>query len=153
MKTEYLSEERHKTLQEELNKLKTDGRIKMAQRLKYAKDLGDLSENSEYQEAREEQSRLETKINQIEELLRNFSIIQNSTSGRATVHIGSKIKVKKNGVTVVYHIVGSQEASPENGMISNESPIGKCFLGKKVGDKFAVKIPKGEAHFEIISID
>src|SRR3989344_3168782 len=136
----YLSQERYNELQEELRLLRTEGRQAIAARLKHAKELGDLSENFEYQEAREEQTRLEQKIAQIEELLRNSSIIKKSASA-TTVRIGSKVKVRVNGETAVYSIVGSNEAVPARGFISNESPIGRALLGKKVGDLVYAKVP------------
>ncbi len=148
----YLSQERFDELQEELKVLKTEGRQTVASRLKQAKELGDLSENSEYQEAREEQSRIEQKIIQLEELLRSSSIIKKPT-GTATVRIGSKVKVKKGVEQMAYAIVGSSEAEPSRGLISNESPIGKALLGKKVGDTVYVRAPKGEIAYQVLSID
>ena len=152
MEITYLTKERYEELQEELKNLKTDGRQAVAARLKYAKELGDLSENSEYQEAREEQSRLEQKIGQVEEVLRNSSIIK-KPAGTATVRIGSKVKVKKGSESLTYTIVGSSEAEPSQGFISNESPIGKALLGKKVGDVVNIKTPKGEVSYQVLSID
>lgn len=148
----YLSQERYDELQTELKLLKVEGRQTVAARLKHAKELGDLSENSEYQEAREEQTRLEQKIVQIEELLRNSSIIKKSTSA-ATVRIGSQVKTRRDGKVAAYAIVGSSEADPDRGFISNESPVGRALLGKKVGDVVYVKTPKGETAYQITSID
>src|SRR3989338_3633570 len=107
METVYLTEDRHKELQEELTKLKTEGRGIVAERLKHAKELGDLSENSEYQEAREEQSRVERKINQLEEILRHSSIIKQGSGNKGIVKVGSKVKVEKEKDTISYVIVGS----------------------------------------------
>lgn len=148
----YLTQERFNELKKELDDLKTQGRRSVADRLKHAKELGDLSENSEYQEAREEHSRLEQQIGQLEETLRHSSIITKSSSVD-TVKIGSKVKVKKNGETSFFSIVGSSEANPAEGFISNESPIGRGLLGKKVGDIVNIKTPKGEISCKIISID
>lgn len=152
METVYLTKERFDELQKELDELKTAGRGVVADRLKHAKELGDLSENSEYQEAREEQSRLEQKINQLEELLRNSSIIKKS-NGIDSVRIGSKVKVEKNKDVAVYTIVGSNEADPSNGFVSNESPIGRAILGKKVGDIVMFRTPKGDISCRILGIE
>ena len=148
----YLSQERYDELSNELVVLKKKGRKDIAERLKQAKEMGDLSENSEYQEAREEQNVLEQKINQIEETLRSASIIKKSL-GTATVRIGSRVKIKKNGDFFAYTIVGSSEAKPLTGLISNESPMGKELLGKKAGDVVKVKTPKGEVVYEVVGIE
>jgi len=152
MEIVYLTKERYEELQKELDELKTGGRRQVADRLKQAKELGDLSENSEYQEAREEQSRLEQKIAQLDELLRHSSIIKKS-SGVDSVRIGSKVKVQKNKETAVYTIVGSNEADPSNGFISNTSPIGRSLLGKKTGDVAVFVTPKGEISCRILGIE
>jgi len=148
----YLSPERFEELNKELNELKTKGRQEVALRLKAAKDLGDLSENSEYQEAREEQSRLEQRIFELEELLKNSTIIKKS-QGSQTVRIGSKVKVKQGENIFEYKIVGSNEANPAEGLISNESPIGRGLLGKKVGDMVSITVPRGEVVYHILAID
>lgn len=152
MDVTYLSQERFDELSVELKELKSKGRQAVAQRLKHAKELGDLSENSEYQEAREEQSRLEQKIGQIDDVLRHSSIIKKIT-GAATVRIGSKVKIRKNHEILTYTIVGSNEANPAEGLISNESPIGRGILGRKVGDVVYAKTPKGEINYQILAID
>jgi transcription elongation factor GreA len=148
----YLSQEGYEKLQQELEELRTTGRKTIAERLKHAKDLGDLSENSEYQEAREEHSRLEQRISQLEELLRQTVLIK-KTTGSQTVRIGSRVKVKKNGDTATLSIVGSQESKPQEGFISNESPLGKSLLGKKVGDTVEVKTPKGSVIYKVLEIE
>lgn len=153
METVYLSEERYKELQEELKKLKTEGREEVADRLRHAKELGDLSENSEYQEAREEQSRVERKINQLEEMLRHSSIIKQGSGNSGVVKVGSKVKVEKDGAAVLYTIVGSNEANPANGCVSNESPIGRSLLGGKAGDVVSVVTPKGEFSLRVLSVE
>ena len=152
MEITYLSQERYDELRKELEELKTEGRQTIAQRLKQAKELWDLSENSEYQEAREEQSRLEQKISQLEDLFRYSSIIKKA-AGSQTVRIGSKVKVRKNNEFFTYTIVGSNEARPMEGLISNESPIGRGLLGKKVGDTVFVRAPKGEITYQILAIE
>lgn len=151
IKKNYLTKERYDAIVGEIATLKTEGRKVIAERLRHAKDLGDLSENSEYQEAREEQSRLEVHIEELEELLRNSSIIK-MESGGITVRIGSKVKLKKGSAVKQYTIVGSNEAKPLEGLVSNESPIGQAVLGKKVGDIIRVKAPSGIVEYEVVEI-
>ena len=152
MEITYLSQEKYDELQNELGQLKKEGRQAVAKRLKHAKELGDLSENAEYQEAREEQSRLESKISEIEELLRAASIIKKS-AGTATVRIVSRVKVEKNGDTFTYNIVGSNEARPTEGLISNESPVGRALLGHKAGDTVSVQTAVGLNTYKIVAIE
>ena len=148
----YLSKERLEELKRELTELKTRGRLEIAERLKRAKELGDLSENSEYMEAREAQNQLETKIGELEENIRNSEIIQKPAKGEV-VKIGATIKVEKNGNVLSYTIVGSSEAEPEKGFISNESPVGQALLDKKTGDSVTVKTPKGETRYKVLAIE
>lgn len=148
----YLTSERQDELRQELERLKTLGRQDVAKKLKQAKELGDLSENAEYQEAREEQRRLEQRIGQLEEILRQAVIIK-KTGKPQTVRLGSVVKVQKEGAAVGFTIVGSDEAEPAEGKISNESPIGRALLGKKIGDSVKVKTPRGEAEYQILSIE
>lgn len=148
----YLTTERLEELKQELGALKTTKRIEVAERLKRAKELGDLSENSEYFEAREEQAQVETRIVELEEMVKNASVIK-MTSGKSKVQIGSTIDVSKDGQKSTFTIVGSNEASPETGRISNESPLGQSFLGKEAGDSVKVKTPKGEVVYKIIRIE
>lgn len=148
----YISQERYDEVKKELEQLKTIGRKEVAERLKQSKDLGDLSENSDYQEAREEQARLEIKIVELDDLLRNSSIIKKS-EGTFAIRVGSKVRAKKDGETVEYIIVGSSESKPADGLISNESPVGREFLGKKTGDIIRVRTPKGESVYEVIGIE
>lgn len=152
MNKTYLSQERYDELSQELAQLKSEGRVTVADRLKQAKELGDLSENSEYQEAKEEQARLERKIDELEEILR-YGLIIKKTAGTEAVKIGSKIKIKKGDEIMNFTIVGSNEAEPAKGFISNESPIGKSLLGKKVGDVVSAKTPKGEVDYQVLAID
>lgn len=148
----YLTEERHQELEEELRRLKNDGRQSVALRLKHAKELGDLSENSEYQEAREEQARLERRIAEVADLLRNATIIKRPSSTDTVVSIGSRVTVRKNGELITYTIVGSHEARPADGFISNESPIGKALLGKRAEEQTIVQTPRGKTTYEIVSV-
>lgn len=148
----YLTKERLEELKEELKRLKQDERSEISDRLKKAKEYGDLSENAEYIDAKEEQAKLEGRIFELEEVIRNAVIIKKS-GGKTTVSIGSTIEVKKNGNTVKYTIVGSSEAKPELNLISNESPLGKNFIGKKVGDVVDVETPSGKFKYKIMRIE
>jgi transcription elongation factor GreA len=148
---QYLTEDRLGELKVKLSKLKTEKRAEVAKRLKRAKELGDLSENSEYQEAREEQQRVERRIAELENLIRGAIIIQKKSSD--VISIGSTIQAERNGEKLTLTIVGPNEARPEEGRISNVSPIGKAFLDKKVGENVTVKTPRGETIYKIISID
>ncbi len=150
--TTYLTQERRDELAAELRTLKSDGRKKIAERLKHAKDMGDLSENFDYQEAREEQARLEQRIVQVEEILKNSAIIK-KTDGAQTVRVGSVVTLQKGETVVKYTIVGSQESQPLSGLISNESPLGRGLLGKKAGVSVAVRTPAGEAAYRILAIE
>lgn len=148
----YLSEEKIAELRNELNEIKTVRRSEVAERLERAKELGDLSENSEYLEAREEQAQVEHRIIELEQILANATIIKKPES-RAAVAIGSTVHVEKNGLALTFTIVGSGETNPETGFISNESPLGKSFLGKKTGDTVVVKAPIGNVTYKITQIE
>lgn len=148
----YLSQEKFNSLKEELERIKKEGRQEIADRLRQAKELGDLSENAEYSEAKEAQSKIETRIIELENILRNSSIIKKSFS-KSQVEIGSVIKLEKNGKELSYTIVGSNEANPQSNFISNESPLGRAFLYKKAGDIVEVETPKGKSKYKIISIE
>lgn len=152
MTKQYFTKERLEELKEELADLKTRRRIEVGERLKRAKELGDLSENSEYFEAREEQAQVETRIGELEDMIKNAEIIE-KTGSTTTVSIGSTIEVEKGGQKRKFTIVGSNEAKPEAGFISNESPLGKSFLGKTVGSKVSVTTPSGKAEYTIVSIE
>lgn len=152
MDKQYLSKEKLEELKDELNQLKTAKRGEIAERLKAAKDFGDLSENSEYSEAREEQARVEGRIFELEETLKQASVIEKGSSV-TEVHVGSTVTVKYDGKTMKYSIVGSNETIPEEGRISNESPLGKALLGRKVGDIVSFPTPGGEATYTIGKIE
>lgn len=152
MEKTYLSKEKYEKITHELEFLKTKGREDIAERLKAAKDLGDLSENSDYQEARDEQARLEGRIAALEETLRKSEIIHRSGNS-TTVNVGTKVKVKRNRKVEEYTIVGSNEADPARGLISNESPIGRALLGKRAGDEAIIMTPKGEVKLHVVSIE
>jgi len=156
MQKYYFTKERLEELKKELEYLKTEGRKEISEQLQKAKEYGDLSENAEYSEAREEQRRLETRISELEVMIRNASIIeeQRKSSGKTSeVKIGSKVFVKRDGKTYEYFIVGADEANPSLGKISNESPLGKALLGKKVGEEAIVNAPTGKIVYKITKIE
>ncbi len=148
----YVTPERLEELKVELQELKTKKRIEVAKRLKRAKELGDLSENSEYIEAREEQALVERRIYEVEGMVKNASLIVKPAKNTATVQIGSTIEVEREGKTQKFTIVGSSETRPEAGLISNESPLGRSFLGREAGEHVTVKVPKGETVYTIVKI-
>lgn len=148
----YLTKNRLEELKQELENLKTKNRLEIAERLKAAKDFGDLSENSEYTEAREEQSRVEGRIFELEELLKRAVVIEKSGTADE-VRVGSVVTLRKGAEAFVYSIVGPSETAPEQGKISNESPLGQALLGHKVGDKVNFKTPGGEATYEVTKIE
>ena len=149
----YLTLEGKKKLEEELDYLINIRRKEVAAAIQAAKDEGDITENSAYDEAKLIQAFVEGRIQTIEAQLRNAEVIeQNGKSDR--VDVGSKVTVVEDGVgEETYHIIGSAEADPTNGKISNESPIGKALLGAKVGDVVKAEIPDGEIAFKVIKIE
>ena len=132
-------------LEKELGELK-ERRSEISERIAAARDYGDLSENAEYDSAREEQGIVETRVLEIERILANFEIIKPKSGG--AVRIGSTVDLK-NGNKVAYTIVGPVEADPLEGKISNESPIGAALMGKKAGDKVTIETPKGAVTYTI----
>jgi transcription elongation factor GreA len=141
-------------LQEELEHLSTDKRREVAGRIKEAREFGDISENSEYDDAKNEQAMVEAKIAQLEERLRSAQVIDASRIDTDVVRIGSRVHVKdEGGKSAKYTIVGSAEASPVELKLSNESPVGKALLGKKRGDEVKVQTPKGSRKLKITKID
>ncbi len=152
MSKQYLTKERLEEFKAELDDLKNKRRNDVAQRLRQAKEYGDLSENSEYAEAREEQANVEMRIFELEDLLKSAVIIEKNGSADV-VAVGSVVTIKKGDKTSTYAIVGKYEAKPEEGRISDESPLGKAFLGHKPGDKVAVATPAGSATYEILKIE
>jgi transcription elongation factor GreA len=153
MTKQYLTKERLEEFKTELEQLKNIRRNEVAQRLKQAKEYGDLSENSEYAEARDEQANVETRIFELEDLLKDAVIIEKNGGGNGTIEVGSVITIKKGDKTSVYTLVGKYEAKPEEGKISDESPLGKAFLKHKVGDKIPVTTPAGVMTYEILKIE
>jgi len=139
-------------LQDELKVLINEKRKEIIERIREAAAHGDLSENADYAQAREEQSFIEGRIAEIEDIVKNAEIIT-TNSHHSEVSIGSTIRLKINDEERKYTIVGSNEANPNEGKISNESPVGKGLLGKKVGDKFKINTAAGEMTYEIQSIN
>ncbi len=152
MTKEYLSKERLEEFKAELEELKNATRMKVAERLKQAKEYGDLSENSEYAEAREEQANVESRIFELEDLLKNAVIIKKS-DGSGLVQVGSTVTAKRGDKVFTYTIVGSHEARPEEGRISDESPLGRSFLKHKAGDIVKVTTPGGVVEYEITKVE
>ena len=138
----HLTAERLAELKAELNKLKTVKRIEVAERLKKAKELGDLSENAEYSEAREEQERIENRIVELEDMIQNSELTKKSPD-KKHIDIGSTVEVTRNGKPMKFFIVGSNEAKPEAGYISNESPLGRELIKHNVGETVTVETPDG----------
>lgn len=143
-----------KKLQEELEQLKTVGRAEIAEKIKIARGYGDLSENSEYDEAKNEQAKMEARINDLEIMLKNVEIIPDIKGATKKVRVGVKVKVFDTDFDeeCEYKIVGSTEADPLNDKISDESPVGKALIGKKVGDEVLVETPSGEVKLKILGI-
>lgn len=149
---EYLTKEKYKELENELAHLKTVRRKEIADALEYAKSLGDLSENQEYQEARDSQAVLEDRIGRLEQILKSASIV--STQNSSVVSVGSLITVEKaaDKSRKSYSIVGSEEANAAVGKISIRSPLGQGAMGKAKGDSFSFESPSGQMIYKIIDI-
>lgn len=144
-----ITDEGKKELEAELEELK-GRRGDIADKIAEARDFGDLSENAEYDSAREEQGLVESRIAEIEDILLNAEIIKATKSSK--VSLGSRVELRTGKKTVAYTVVGPVEADPLEGKISNESPIGLALMGKKVGEKAIIKVPKGEIEYEIVKI-
>ncbi len=138
-------------MEKEIEYLTTVKRREIADRIQRAKDMGDLSENAEYHEAKDAQAYNEGRIIELKAILKNLTVVENG-GGKNEVGMGSVITVKSDGKEKIYTIVSFNEADPLAGKISNESPIGKAFLGKRKGDKVVVKTPKGEKEYKILNI-
>lgn len=150
-----LTKEGLENLKSELEELKTQKRHEVAQRLKEAIAQGDLSENSEYDAAKEEQAFIESRIVSLENMIRNAKIIEQNPHDKNNVTVGSKVKIQElpDGDIETYTIVGSAESDPISGRISNESPIGSALIGRKVGDITDVPAPSGTIQFKIVEIE
>ena len=142
-----------KQLEAELEDLKVNGRKEAAEKIKLAKSFGDLSENSEYDEAMNDQAKLEARIGEIEYIIKNAKILDVETLGNENVHIGSTVKLTdKKKKSYTYTIVGFAQADPAAGKISDESPVGKALIGHKKGDKVTIDVPNGTLEFKIVEI-
>lgn len=146
-----ISREGYEKLKKELEYLINVKRREIADRIQKAKDMGDLSENAEYAEAKDEQAFNEGRILELEALIKNLTIVENGKD-KEKVGMGSKILVKVDNKEKEYTIVSFNEVDPLEGKISNESPLGRAFLDKKAGDKVKVQTPKGEMEYEILKI-
>lgn len=153
-KISYYTEEGLTKLRNELNEMKTKGRTEIARQIAEARDKGDLSENAEYDAAKDAQGMHEMKIAKLEEILSNARVIDESTMDTSQVSVLSKVKIKnrKNGMEVTYTLVSEEEADLKAGKISVGSPIGKGLLGKKVGETTEIKVPAGMMEFEVLDI-
>ncbi len=145
-----ITAEGKKELEAELVTLKAR-RGEIAEKIAEARDYGDLSENAEYDAAREEQGLVESRVAEIEDIILNAELIK--PTKKSTIGIGSKVELKNSAKTVNYHVVGSVEANPLEGKVSNESPIGVALTGKKVGDTAVVSTPKGDITYSIVAIN
>ena len=152
--TQYLTNEKFTELKKELEFLKAEKRKEVADHVEYAKKLGDLSENAEYHQAREEQGEVEDRIRYIENLLKTAVITK--AGGGAVITVGSTVRLEKEGSTDnkshLFTIVGSEESDTSQGKISNVSPLGSALLGHKEGDKVTVQTPKGQISYRIAAL-
>lgn len=151
---QYMTQEGFNRLREELEELRTTGRMEASRAIAEARDKGDLSENAEYDAAKEAQGMLELKISEMEKVLSSARVISESQLDMSKVTVLSKVKIRntKNKAEMVYHLVSESEANLKLGKISVSSPIGSGLLGKKVGEVAIVKTPGGELNFEVLDI-
>jgi transcription elongation factor GreA len=149
-----LTPEGLRRLEEELETLKTVRRKEVAERIKQSKEFGDLSENAEYEDAKNEQAFVEGRILQLDQMLRNARVIDNHNAPHDEVTVGSTVRLKDlgNGEEITYMIVGSPEADPDNDKISNESPVGQALLGKRKGQTVEVTAPAGKMRFSVLQV-
>ena len=150
-----LSAERLEELKQELNYLKTVREKEVAELIKEARSFGDLSENSEYDEAKNEQGKLYSRMAELDEILSNYVVIEEEETEGEYVRLGSTVTVldKEFNEELTYKIVGSQEADPMNGAISEDSPFGKALLGKNEGDEVTVDAPAGPVEYKILKVE
>ena len=149
---DYITKEKRSELEAELLDLKGPKRMEILKALEYAKSLGDLSENAEYHQAREEQGKLEERIAKIEQILQSSETVKGG--GGDVIEVGSKVSVQKEGSkeAVNYMIVGSEEANMAEGKISNRSPFGEALFGKKKGTNVSFKTPNGVVNYKIMNV-
>ena len=153
-KISYYTEEGLNRLKAELSELKTKGRAAIAHQIAEARDKGDLSENAEYDAAKDAQGHHELRISKLEEIVANARVLDESTIDASQVSVLSKVKIKnvKNGAEMLYTLVSEEEADLKAGRISVGSPIGKGLLGKRVGEKATITVPAGVLEFEVVDI-
>lgn len=151
IKQTQLTKEGLKALTDELNRLVEEKRPVIVKRLSRARSDGDLSENNDYQNAKEELDFLDGRILELEDVIKNALVVNKKSKG--LVDLGTKVKLKTNGSTIVYDIVGEWEADPMEKKISHTSPLGKALFGKAPGEKVEVEAPAGKVVYEIIDID
>ncbi len=150
-----LTAEAYKKKYDELEQLKTTGRDEIAERIKEARSFGDLSENSEYDEALNDQAKMEAKINQLENELKKAKILDESTITTDAIQVGSRVKIRDVDFDEIeeYQILGESQANPDEGIISDQSAVGKALLGKKIGEIVKVTLPNGNViSFEVLEI-
>lgn len=147
----YVTEEGFRKIKEELEYRRTEVRQSIANAIKEAKEQGDLSENAEYSAAKAQQAENEAKIAELEYMLKEATVVRHDSSS-GMVQMGSRVKVKFDGTEMEFQIVGSNEANPGEFKISNESPMGKAFMGKGKGDKVTVDTPSGKVEYKILDV-
>jgi transcription elongation factor GreA len=149
-----LTPEGYEKLKKEIEYLQTDKRREVAERIRVAREFGDIAENAEYDDAKNEQAMLEHKIAQLEERLLSARVITKKEISKDMVSVGSKVRLRdvQANKTFEYHIVGSAEADPAQNKLSNESPVGKAIMGHKKGDVVEVSAPRGALKFKILEI-
>ncbi|MGH3049128.1 MAG: transcription elongation factor GreA [Gaiellaceae bacterium] len=149
-----LTAEGYKKLQAEIDHLRGEKRREVAERIRVAREFGDISENAEYDDAKNEQAMLEHRIAQLEERLMSARVITKKEISKDAVSVGSKVRLRdvEAGKTIEYHIVGAAEANPAENKLSNESPVGKAIMGRKKGDVVEVAAPRGALTFKILEI-
>ena len=154
LKEVILTPEGYEKLKQEIEHLQTEKRREVAERIRVAREFGDIAENAEYDDAKNEQAMLEHKIAQLEERLANAKVIDTGDVDTSVVSLGSRVRLKDVDAneTVEYHIVGSAEANPAEQKLSNESPVGKAILGRKKGETVEVAAPRGALKFKILDI-
>jgi len=150
----FLTEEGAARMRAELERLKTIERPAIAKRLREAISMGDLSENADYHKAKEDQSFLEGRIQELEYLLKNATLVGKRDEAHEQVEVGARVTIQEEGFPPeVYDIVGAKEADPRQGKISNESPIGRALLGGRIGDTVVAQTPGGEIRLKILKIE